>query len=165
MGLPRDVDDNGASPSADSDVRHDAIRIALWHHRYRRWAETFISRHGASGDLTLDQLWTLYLIRTQGLNSAELARHMLVSPTAITGMVNRLVKQGLVQRIQDEGDRRRYHLLVTAKGSTLSDGTVGLFSEALASAFRLDESEMLDRYRDAMALLDDALTILESDVQ
>lgn len=159
---------NGKIANETTVIReqHDeAVRIALWHHRYRRWAETFIGRSGASADLTLDQLWLLYLVRTQNLSSAQLARDMLVSPTAITAMVDRLVRQGLLCRQQSSEDRRRYDLIVTPEGATVSDATVRLFVDRLTAGFGLDTPERLASVRASLDEMEQSLSRLEAELR
>ena len=40
------------------------------------------------------------------LSSASLSRRLYVTPSNITGIIDRLEKKGLVERIRKEGDRR-----------------------------------------------------------
>lgn len=54
----------------------------------------------------------------------EIAQYLRVAPPSATSLVNTLVKQGEIQRITDEKDRRTVRLRVTAQGrKVLRDGT------------------------------------------
>lgn len=72
--------------------------------RFRAWAEL---------GLTTAQLRVLFLTREQpGVTAGELAHRLGVTPPTISGIVDRLVKLGLVRREDDDSDRRlvRNHL-------------------------------------------------------
>lgn len=60
------------------------------------------------------------LIQGGPLSSAELSRQLHVTPSNITGIIDRLEKKGLVERIRKEGDRRIALIELTEKGEALS---------------------------------------------
>ena len=51
-----------------------------------------------------------------GLKMNELSRRMMVTGGNVTGITDQLVAEGLVERIEVEGDRRAYRVRLTAKG-------------------------------------------------
>ncbi len=70
--------------------------------------------------LTIAQLKSLFFISNQGnTNSGKLAAALGVTPTNVTGIIDRLVKQGLVSRTGDTRDRRVLVLQTTEKGEEL----------------------------------------------
>ena len=70
--------------------------------------------------LTIAQLKSLFFISNQGsTNSGKLAAALGVTPTDTTGIVDRLVKQGLVSRTENAQDRRMLLLRATDKGEEL----------------------------------------------
>jgi len=93
--------------------------------------------------LTIAQLKSLFFINNQGsTNSGKLAAALGVTPTNVTGIIDRLVKQGLVSRTEDVQDRRMLLLQVTGRGeelvAKLRERRMGYFSEVLA-CFSVDE--------------------------
>jgi DNA-binding MarR family transcriptional regulator len=57
------------------------------------------------------------LERTEdGLRMNELSRRMMVTGGNVTGITDQLVTEGLVERIEVEGDRRAYRVRLTPKG-------------------------------------------------
>ena len=54
------------------------------------------------------------------LSSADLSRHLFVTPSNITGIIDRLEKKQLVERIKKEGDRRITLIILTEAGDALS---------------------------------------------
>ncbi len=88
-------------------------------------------------NLTISQLKSLFFIANQGTtNFSRLAAALGVTPPNVTGIVDRLVDQGLVSRRENPEDRRMLMLRVTGKGETLiaelRERTVSHMSEALA---------------------------------
>jgi len=72
--------------------------------------------------ITMAQLKCLFFISNQGsTNSRKLAEALRVTPTNITGIIDRLVQQGLVNRARDAQDRRIVVLKATTKGKRLVD--------------------------------------------
>ena len=71
-------------------------------------------------DLTIPQLKSLfYISQHEKVNSSGLASGIRVTPANVTGIVDRLVEQGLLARTADADDRRVSWLAVTDKGRTL----------------------------------------------
>ena len=70
--------------------------------------------------LTPTQLRSLFLIANKGsTNFRKLAEALGVTPSNVTGIVDRLVEQGLVSRTQNPEDRREMTLQATDKGQAL----------------------------------------------
>ena len=67
--------------------------------------------------LTVPQMKCLFYISNQGkTNFRKLAERLKVSPSNITGIIDRLVEQGLVSRTEYPEDRRILLLQTTPKG-------------------------------------------------
>ena len=59
------------------------------------------------------------LIKNGSLSSADLSRKMYVTPSNVTGIIDRLEKKGLVERIRKQGDRRVANITLTNSGLEL----------------------------------------------
>ena len=71
----------------------------------------------AKGVITLPQVWVLrYLSRQRECPMRELADFMQMGLSSVTGMVDRLVRQGLANRRRTDKDRRLVFVDITAKG-------------------------------------------------
>jgi DNA-binding MarR family transcriptional regulator len=55
------------------------------------------------------------------LSSASLSRTLYVTPSNITGIIDRLVKKELVERVKKEGDRRVTLISLTRAGEDISE--------------------------------------------
>ena len=70
--------------------------------------------------ITSRQVTLLWLIRINpGLSLRELAAEERISAPALSGLVDRLEKAGLIERVRDAGDRRRVGLTLTEEGERL----------------------------------------------
>jgi DNA-binding MarR family transcriptional regulator len=74
----------------------------------------------ASSEMTLTQLIALYFISAKApITLLSLSEALGTRPPAVSAMVDRLSRAGLVCRIPDPQDRRRILLAVTDKAATL----------------------------------------------
>lgn len=71
--------------------------------------------------LTGPQSAVLRLLANNGdLSSAALSRRLYVTPSNVTGIIDRLEKKGYVRRTRKEGDRRVTLITLTESGQQLS---------------------------------------------
>jgi DNA-binding MarR family transcriptional regulator len=94
--------------------------------------------------ITSRQITLLWLIRlSPGLSLTELAAEEGISAPAISGHVDRLEKAGLLDRVRDEGDRRKVGLALTDDGERLLRSVRARRTTWLADRLRgLDEDEL-----------------------
>ncbi len=88
--------------------------------------------------LTMTQLRVLFLLITEdGASAGAMAESLKVTPSTLTRIVDRLVRQGLIRRETDDGDRRLVRHYVSASGAS----TV----EELERSGRARMNEVMDR--------------------
>ena len=88
--------------------------------------------------LTMTQLRVLFLLRTEdGASAGAMAEALKVAPSTLTRIVDRLVRQGLIRRETDDGDRRLVRHYLSANGAS----TV----EELERSGRARMDEVMDR--------------------
>lgn len=82
-------------------------------------------RHYAQFDLTPAKLNVLMLVKhvggEEGLPQREIARRLIISGSDVTGLIDRLEKDGLLTRRGASGDRRVKLIKISPKGATLLD--------------------------------------------
>ena len=67
--------------------------------------------------LTMSQLRVLYMLQAEpGTPAGAVAAQLKVRPSTATGIVDRLVRDGLVRRERDDLDRRRVRIWLTERG-------------------------------------------------
>lgn len=70
--------------------------------------------------LTIAQVKSLFFISNQGsTNFRKLAERLKVTPSNVTGIIDRLVEQGLISRTENPADRRVMLLKTTTQGDSL----------------------------------------------
>jgi len=95
----------------------------------------FINHHTAAhGGITGMQASVLQLV-TDGrdVTSIDLARLYKLQPSSITGLIDRLVKKGLVVRVPSGDDRRVSYLRATSEGEALADQLRPVFDKSIES--------------------------------
>lgn len=69
-----------------------------------------------------------------GLSAGELAAILHLHPSTLTGVLRRLVEQGLLRRRADARDRRRAVLRLTPRGARVNAASRGTVESAVAGA-------------------------------
>lgn len=96
----------------------DYVALASFRHALREF-EAFSEDEARKAGLPPQQHQALLAIRgfgsKAGMTVGDLARHFLLRPHTAVGLVNRLVRAGLVKRKPDPGDRRRVLLTLTPR--------------------------------------------------
>lgn len=70
-----------------------------------------------------------------GLKMSELSRRMMVTGGNVTGITDQLVQEGLVDRVDVEGDRRAYRVRLTPRGRKLFNEMAQEHEQWILSAF------------------------------
>jgi DNA-binding MarR family transcriptional regulator len=98
------------------------------------------ARKAAEWDMSVAQVRALYALR-EPLSMRELAERLYLDPSNLTALVDRLEALGLVERQADPDDRRVKRLVITPKGTRLSDEIIGAVFEERTVFDVLDEPE------------------------
>ncbi|GAA1814112.1 hypothetical protein GCM10009682_38930 [Luedemannella flava] len=107
-------------PSQERDVLVE--RIMEGQRAVQRMFAEDLSNPLLNSHLTMSQLKILLLLRLHGGSGGqELARHLGVSLATMTGIVDRLVAQGLVTRHEDPHDRRVRRIELGDEGREMID--------------------------------------------
>jgi DNA-binding MarR family transcriptional regulator len=79
-----------------------------------------LSRIGAEHDLSLTQLRMLGILRDRRVTMSELADHLGLDKSTISGLVSRAEKRNLIERAPNPADGRAVDVFLTASGSELA---------------------------------------------
>ncbi|MBI4568514.1 MAG: MarR family transcriptional regulator [Planctomycetes bacterium] len=118
-GIPPASAGNGrARPSPESAPRSPgAEAVDLLTKLYmaaRRHSQRLKARHG----VTATQLGVLKLLHRRGpLTQSALAALLMVKGSTVSGLVDRLERDGLVDRLRGDGDRRSVKVVLSAKAA------------------------------------------------
>jgi DNA-binding MarR family transcriptional regulator len=90
-------------------------------------------------------LGTLFLLNQRdNVGVTSLGEHLGVSSAAASQMLERLVDEGLIQRVEDPGDRRMKKISLTDKGCAVLKESIKarmLWIEELAANFTPEENQ------------------------
>ncbi len=137
----------------------------------RRYSDTSIMMHEAiarkAGLSGTDHKYLGLLIQKGPMTAGELAKLTGLTTGAITGLIDRLEKRGLVKRQYDKADRRKVYIVPD------TDNTMKLMeplfaglqekSIALIASFQDSELEIIQRYfRSAIDIMDEVTNNLNN---
>ncbi|MGL4975917.1 MAG: MarR family winged helix-turn-helix transcriptional regulator [Bosea sp. (in: a-proteobacteria)] len=109
----------------ESEVQPDKVwfRFLRLHQRMTNGASAQLKTLGLSV-AQFDLISTLS--EREGISQSELAERLYVTKGNVSGLVDRLVQAGLVQRRAIAGDRRSYAMHLTAEGRKLAEAGIAL---------------------------------------
>lgn len=108
------------------------------------FVQSVLGEVGTANELTVPQIRLLGILRDREASMQQLARHLGLDKSSITGLVQRAEQRGIVERFVAPGDRRSFLVRPTAAGRRLIE-TAGRDIErqlnAAAAALTEDERE------------------------
>lgn len=78
--------------------------------------QNILGRIGTEHNLSIIQIRLLGILRDREPSMQQLARHLGLDKSSITGLVDRAERRGLVQRTISQNDRRGFNVKVTPAG-------------------------------------------------
>ena len=100
----------------------------------------------------------------EGLKMNELSRRMMVTGGNVTGITDQLAAEGLVDRVDVEGDRRAYRVRLTAKGRKLFHEMAHQHERWILEAFAsLTDKEIATLHKLLGKVKDHARTLAEAE--
>jgi DNA-binding MarR family transcriptional regulator len=110
----------------------------------------------------MPQFVTLAFLSRQGdAKMTDMAHHMNVTTAAMTGVIDRLARDGYVSRGHDPKDRRVVKVKVTAKGSRLVERLSRERRKALMNMFGKISQEEREKYLEILTHIKEHLTAPE----
>jgi DNA-binding MarR family transcriptional regulator len=99
----------------------------------------------------------------EGLKMNELSRRMMVTGGNVTGITDQLAAEGLVDRVDVEGDRRAYRVRLTPKGRKLFNEMAHQHESWIVEAFSsLSDREIATLHRLLGKVKDHARSLTEA---
>lgn len=88
-----------------------------------KWSQIFME-HSKNEILVL-----FYLYKYREANMTKISEYIEAPLNTSTGVVNRLVKSGYLERVRDEEDRRIVHITLTDKADEIIKNEINVFGE------------------------------------
>jgi DNA-binding MarR family transcriptional regulator len=150
-----------ATVPAELKPEVDAIveAIVYLYTESRRLTKDVAARHGLTGP----QLTVVKMLEALGdLSLSRLSEKIRAQNSTVTGIVDRMEREGLVVRTRSATDRRVVHIQLTEKGTELASEVkvepIAIFRDALSS---LSRDEMRDLLRILTKLANRVKTMVE----
>lgn len=119
----------------------------------QRRLEAWIERDAQAG-LTVSRIGLLLALPAQGgLSMSALARALDLGAPALSGLVDRTAKSGLVRRLPDPADGRGSLVALTEQGAALRSDAVARTKQvnaALCEGFSGDEIAVVERWLESV---------------
>lgn len=123
-------------------------QVFLAQHRLRTYLKKALTARGIH--VTVTQAGILFLLRRKdGQSMSELSQALFMDNSTITGLVDRLEKNGFVRRDLSSGDRRMFRIYVTPQGVEESKKAQVVINEVnrnIKSGFANDELKIFKRF-------------------
>jgi DNA-binding MarR family transcriptional regulator len=134
--------------------------------RLMQAGEMYTKELGKKYQVSAPQLYCVLALHDQGpLPPSQIARHILVKSSTVTGIVDRLEQKGLVQRVRNSRDRRVINIELTDKGRALAQhAPPPIQSKVMEGLKRLPDGQLAEITR-GLKLLTDMLDVGDLDVE
>jgi MarR family transcriptional regulator, lower aerobic nicotinate degradation pathway regulator len=107
--------------------------------------QALLGEIAAEHELSITQLRLLAILRDREPAMLDLARHLNLEKSSVTGLIDRAQRRGLVERATAPHDGRAIHVRLTADGRRLTEEIAGQANETLSRL--LDALPARDRAR------------------
>jgi DNA-binding MarR family transcriptional regulator len=104
-----------------------------------------LNRLATRNDLSLTQVRLLGILRDRQPKMAELADHLGLEKSTLTGLIDRAAQRGIVQRLPDRDDARASQIGLTPQGRKLATNAAGEIAKE--TAFLVESFNAADRKR------------------
>lgn len=121
--------------AGDDDLRDSLVQVSFA-------VIAVLSRVAAEQDLSLTQLRVLGILRDRQPTMAELASYLGLERSTVSGLIDRAVQRGLVQKDADPTDGRSVRVSLTERARRLESRMIAEIGELMAPLTdRLNTSE------------------------
>jgi DNA-binding MarR family transcriptional regulator len=110
--------------AVDDDLRDSLVQVSFA-------VTAVLSRVAAEQDLSLTQLRVLGILRDRKPTMAELADYLGLERSTVSGLIDRAVQRGLVEKNTDPADGRSVRVSLTAQARRLASGIVAEIGELM----------------------------------
>jgi DNA-binding MarR family transcriptional regulator len=113
-------------PSTDLGLVDSLVQLSFL-------VQSVLTRAGAAHDLSISQLRLLGIVRDRDAGMMELAQHLGLDKSSITGLIDRAEKRSLVRRSRAPGDGRALRVSITAEGLELAGIVAASVQDGIAA--------------------------------
>jgi len=132
---------------ADDESKDRAIRVWFRFLRLESRIQSTVAEQLRAIDLSVPQCDVLTtLTEAEGISQQELAQRLYVTKGNISGLLDRLERAGLVERLSTAADRRQYSIHLTASGRAAAERAIALQHALIAATLGRLPSEKIAEF-------------------
>jgi MarR family transcriptional regulator, organic hydroperoxide resistance regulator len=149
--LHKDVEVGGRSPAHSAREVHRLYKIAL---------QTLVAKKA----VTVGNWYYLRVLwQRDGLSQQELSNLVGVSSTTAVPAIDNMERAGLISRVQDTADRRKFKIVLTKKGRALQKKLVPPADQLLRDSLRgVDDADLAAFFRVMAQIRANLLALLKA---
>jgi DNA-binding MarR family transcriptional regulator len=99
------------------------------------------------------------------LPPSKIARHIMVKSSTVTGVVDRLEKKGLAERMRNSPDRRVITIQLTVAGKKLAQNAPPPIQQKIIDGLKQTEKTKIDQIVRSLNMLTDMLDVQDLEVK
>jgi DNA-binding MarR family transcriptional regulator len=99
------------------------------------------------------------------LPPSQIAKHMMVKSSTVTGVVDRLETKGLAERIRNSPDRRVITIQLTETGKKLAENAPPPIQQKIIDGLRQTENAEIETIAHSLNMLTDMLDVQDLEVK
>jgi DNA-binding MarR family transcriptional regulator len=160
------VRDGGAGRVAEMNREGQMKEVIFSIRRLMQAGEMYTKELGKKYQVSAPQLYCLLALNDHGpLPPSQIARHILVKSSTVTGIVDRLEQKGLVQRVRNSRDRRVINIELTEKGRELARHAPPPIQRTIMDGLKRVSDGQLTEITRGLKLLTDMLDVCDLEVE
>ncbi len=114
---------------------------------YTGWREVEqLFRQIAGNDMTIQKSFVLTFLYGKQKSMSDISEHINLNPSAVSTLIDRMYKKGLIERVRSPSDRRKVEVKLTSEGNAVKqslDEKILKYETILNNNICSDEKELL----------------------
>jgi DNA-binding MarR family transcriptional regulator len=156
-----------ASQGTSSEVPQDRIREVIYMiRRLMQAGELYTKELNKKYQVSAPQLNCLLVLYENGsLPLSQIAKHIMVKSSTVTGIVDRLEQKGLVRRVRNSPDRRMIIIELTEAGNALAQHAPPPIQRKIVDGLEMLPKSEMEKIVDGLNMLTRMLDVQDLEVE
>lgn len=157
----------GLHPPMNPDIHSERTREIIFSiRRLMQARELYKKELSKTYQISASQLNCLLALYENGpLPPSQIAKHMMVESSTVTGVVDRLEQKGLVTRVRNSPDRRVITIQLTKTGKELAENAPPPIQQKIFDGLEKLTDMEIDRIAKALRTLTSMLDVQDLEVE
>jgi DNA-binding MarR family transcriptional regulator len=148
------------------DVTRDQIREIIYQiRRLMQAGELYTKELNKTYQVSVPQLSCILALYEHGaLPPSQIAKHIMVKSSTVTGIIDRLEQKGLVCRLRDSSDRRVITIQLTERGKELARNAPPPIQHKVVDGLKRLPQKRIEKIVKSLRTLTDLLDVQDMDL-